>query len=110
MRGQDEQVAKRAQAIHDSFIMKQQMTPADKKALMASVPAGFLKKDKAFHALSENLAEAAREGDKAKQRRLFAQMIEACTQCHALNRFPRFADQSGKRKLAYIQLRHSLES
>lgn len=92
-RGQDQVVAEKAQAIHDSFIMKQEMTDADKKALVNSVPATFLEKDKAFHELSARLAEAARKEDKARQRQLFAEMIDACTACHsehARDRFPGF--------------------
>lgn len=92
-RGQDQVVAENAQAIHDSFIMQQEMTDADKKALVDSVPAAFLEKDKAFHELSARLAEAAREENKALQKQLFAEMIDACTACHskyARDRFPGF--------------------
>src|SRR6056297_2145983 len=36
--GNDARVAKLAKNIHDSFILKQEMTPQDKQALMAAVP------------------------------------------------------------------------
>ncbi len=91
VRGQDEMVADRAQAIHDSFIMKQAMTVDDRKALMAAVPNDFLKRDQAFHALSARLADAARKGDRSEQLSLYQQLIGACIDCHrhhAQDRFP----------------------
>ncbi|MDZ7827924.1 MAG: cytochrome c [Halofilum sp. (in: g-proteobacteria)] len=91
VRGQHQRVAEQAQAIHDSFILKQQMTDADRQALMAAVPAGFVDRDRAFHRLTGRLAQAAREGEAARQRALFDRMIEACTACHrryAHDRFP----------------------
>lgn len=94
VRGQDKQVAEHAQAVHDSFILAQEMTDADMKTLISSVPKSFLEKDEAFHGLSHQLAEAARKGDKSTQLTLFSQMIDACMQCHAdhaLNRFPEFS-------------------
>ena len=94
VRGEDELVASEAQQIHDSFILAQEMTDADMKTLISSVPKSFLEKDEAFHGLSHQLAEAARKGDKSTQLTLFSQMIDACMQCHAdhaLNRFPEFS-------------------
>src|SRR5690606_35752173 len=38
VRGEDERVAQNAQAIHDSFILEQRMTDADREALHAAVP------------------------------------------------------------------------
>jgi len=95
VRGQDDVVAEKAQAIHDSFILKQEMTAADRRALKKAVPAAFVKRDKAFHELTAELAGAARDGDRARQRRLFGEMTEACTACHARyapNRFPGLSD------------------
>ncbi len=92
--GQDDVVAVNAQAIHDSFIMAQKMSSADKKVLVEAVPAEFLQKDEAFHKLSADLATAARAGDGPEQRQLFAELINACTACHAAHardRFPGFA-------------------
>lgn len=91
VRGEDQRVAEQAQAIHDSFILEQQMTDADRQALMAAVPSEFVERDRAFHRLTGRLAQAARDGDEARQRELFDRMIEACTACHrryAHDRFP----------------------
>ena len=96
VRGEDARVAELAQQIHDSFILRQEMTEADRKALRAAVPMAFVERDKAFHALTGELAEAAREGDGERQRALFGEVVSACAACHALyatNRFPGFADE-----------------
>ncbi|MBN1239262.1 MAG: cytochrome c [Gammaproteobacteria bacterium] len=97
VRGQDERVAESAQAIHDSFIMARQMTEADREALHAAVPHEFIERDEAFHELSLSLAEAARAGDRPRQRELFADMLEACVDCHtahATDRFPELAEEA----------------
>lgn len=91
VRGRDDIVAKKAQAIHDSFIMKQEMTEADRKALLDAVPKAFVQRDRAFHELTGQLAEAAREGDDARQRRLFDRMVEQCAECHRHYASDRFA-------------------
>lgn len=95
VRGEDGIVAQKAQAIHDSFILQQEMTQADRQALKEAVPKAFIERDQAFHALTGQLAEAAREGDAASQQTLFADMVNACAACHsryATNRFPEFAE------------------
>lgn len=95
VRGEDSVVAEKAQAIHDSFILKQEMTAADRKALKKAVPPAFVERDRAFHELTGRLADAGRKGDAARQRELFADMVDACAACHAryaTNRFPGFAD------------------
>lgn len=89
--GEDGRVAELAQRIHDSFIMKQSMTPEDKQDLMAAAPKDFISRDQAFHALSAELAQAARDGDRSAQQQKFGRMIEACAACHAVyatDRFP----------------------
>jgi cytochrome c556 len=93
--GDDARVAELAQQIHDSFIMEQSMTPEDKQDLMAAVPEDFLTQDQALHELSDSLAEAARDGDRAQQHAKFGQMIESCAACHtayATDRFPYLAE------------------
>lgn len=89
--GEDARVAELAQQIHDSFILQQSMTPQDRKDLMAAVPEDFVTRDRAFHALAAALAEAGRDGDRARQHEEFGRMIEACTACHALYATDRFA-------------------
>jgi hypothetical protein len=95
IRGENELVARKAQAIHDSFILAQEMTPADRKALNQAVPKAFIERDRAFHELTGRLAEAGRAGDVERQRALFADMVAACAACHgryATDRFPAFTE------------------
>jgi hypothetical protein len=63
-------VAAQAERIHDSFILQQSLTEQDKQDLMAAVPPSFVKLDRSFHELAENLAEAARD-QTAKQAALY---------------------------------------
>ncbi|MBA6413057.1 cytochrome c [Parahaliea sp. F7430] len=91
VRGDHQIVAQQAQAIHDSFIMAQEMTEEDEQALLAAVPQGFLEQDEALHKLSEELAEAGRDKDSARQVQHFAEMTAGCVACHseyASARFP----------------------
>lgn len=83
VKGQHELVAEKAEAIHNSFILKQKMTADDRKALMAAVPQSFVQRDRAFHQLSAELAEAARAADQPSERELFGKMMEACVGCHS---------------------------
>lgn len=92
--GDDARVAQLARQIHDSFILDQAMTAADKEALETAAPAGFITRDEAFHELAGSLAESARAGDRHRQQQQFGQMIEACSACHAryaTDRFPQLA-------------------
>lgn len=93
--GDDDNVEQLAQKIHDSFILQQSMTPEDKQDLMAAVPEDFVTQDRAFHALSADLAEAARNGDRPAQHQKFGEMIQACSACHtqyATDRFPKLSE------------------
>jgi hypothetical protein len=91
--GHDEVVAERAQAIHDSFIMQQTLTEADRQTLKSTLPPEFMSLDRQLHATAAALAEAARRDDRLESHARFAEMIEACRSCHArfaTNRFPDF--------------------
>lgn len=90
VRGQHEIVAQKAQAIHDSFIMEQQMTEEDEKALLAVVPEDFLVRDQELHQLSASLAEAARKQDTATQLQKFSEMTKGCVECHSVYASARF--------------------
>lgn len=88
--GQHESVAENAQQIHDSFILKQQLTEQDRKDLMSAVPGGFIELDKEFHQLAASLAEAGRNSDTHAQHTLFSEMTGNCLQCHSEYVYDRF--------------------
>lgn len=93
VRGEDEVVAREAQQIHDSFILAQELTEEQQQALISTASDEFLRKDEALHKMSATLAEAARVGNKAEQREIFSQMLNACVASHtdhAAKRFPAF--------------------
>ena len=84
-------VAEQAQAIHDSFILKRELTDADRKALKEAVPKRFLKMDRQLHTSAAELAEAARAGSTQRELAIFQRMTHACVQCHTEfvgDRFP----------------------
>ena len=91
VRGRHERVAEKAQAIHDSFILEQEMTAADRRALKEAVPKAFVERDRAFHELTGELARAGRDRDGARERELFGRMIDACAACHARYAGDRFS-------------------
>jgi len=89
--GRHQDIATKAQQVHDSFILQQSLTKQDRKDLMAAVPKGFVKLDKEFHKLAASLAKAGRDQNTEEQRKLFNKMTGNCIQCHGKyvsNRFP----------------------
>lgn len=84
-------VTEKAQAIHDSFILKGALSDADRRALKTAVPQRFLALDQQFHKQAASLAEAARKGRTQRELTLFRRMTHGCVQCHATfvgDRFP----------------------
>ena len=85
-------------AVRDSFILKQSLTPQDKKDLMSAVPAEFVALDKRFHLLAGKLAHASEKKDSELQGFYFSKMMESCVACHAHfanDRFPGLAQSPG---------------
>jgi cytochrome c556 len=89
--GDHASVAEQATAIHESFVLKQNLTQAHRKDLLEAVPRDFVERDKKFHADAARLAEAARRQDTAAELELFQRLTRQCTGCHARhvsNQFP----------------------
>jgi len=77
--------------MRDSYIIKQKLTKAQKKALKASLPGSFKKVDKAFHESAGELSSAAKERNMEQVIFYYVKMTEACVSCHsqhARQRFP----------------------
>ena len=84
-------VSDEARKIHDSFVLKQELSAAQREELGAKLPAGFIAADRAFHVLARNLAQAGEHHDATLQRLWFQEMTRACQSCHidhAGTRFP----------------------
>jgi hypothetical protein len=84
-------VATTAGAIHNSFIMQQKMTTADRKLLRARLPAEFVRLDQAFHQQANRLQQAAIQHDAELSVFYVSKMLGSCMQCHqrfATSRFP----------------------
>ncbi len=93
--GDDQRVASLARQIQDSFILRRSMTPEDKAHLMKVAPEDFVRRDREFHRISGELAQAAGAGDRPLQRKEFGRMVESCIACHlqyATDQFPGFSD------------------
>lgn len=82
--------------VRDSFILKQSLTPQDKKDLMGAVPKAFLMLDKRFHGMAGKMATAAQEKDSELQLFYYGQMLEACAQCHSQFASDRFSGFGGE--------------
>lgn len=83
-------VAGRAQAIHDSFVLTQELSD-EQRAEIGELPQGFIAADRAFHQLAERLTKAGEARDSRAERVWFEEMTRACLACHeeyAAGRFP----------------------
>lgn len=80
--GDSKTVESLAKRMHESFIMKQELTTMDLRELKAIVGDDFVTRDKAFHGMAAELSLAAKAGDLVLQRTLFTKMTMACAACH----------------------------
>lgn len=95
--GDHDTVARKAEQVHASFILKQSLTKADKKDLKRAVPKRFIRLDQAFHARSKRLAEAARAEDTEREMAIFQRLLDGCVGCHrdyVTDRFPGLGGES----------------
>ena len=98
IRGDLERAAEVAERIRDSLVLHQEMTPEELRELVSLLPSTFLQLDRKFHGTAGRLAKAARAGQPGEAAALYAQMTQACIQCHgrfAAWRFPRLREPSG---------------
>lgn len=94
VRGDLETVATTAQAVHDSFVLAQKLTPDQAEALHEHLPPPFVSLDRQFHGDAAELARTAGAGQAAAAAGVYARMSERCVGCHrayARERFPGLA-------------------
>jgi cytochrome c556 len=90
-------VAHTSAQISASYILDQELTPAQRKELQTSLPEHFKRLDGNFHEQARKLEAAARNHDAQLSAFHYYRMLESCTACHshyAPNRFPGFAPAS----------------
>jgi len=75
-------VEKLARQIEETFVHKNEITTFDLREFQATLGDDFVARDKAFHALARELEAAANKADVAKQKKLFADMLNVCAACH----------------------------
>ena len=80
--GDSATVAKFAAQMDKAFIFEAEVTTFDLRELEAVLGAEFVVRDKAFHAMGRNLEAAAKAGDIAAERQIFAKMLQVCAACH----------------------------
>lgn len=84
-----------ARQIHESFVMKQQLTPEDREQLRTLLPPDFVALDQGFHQKAAEMADAFDRGDFPAAADLYGELTRACVRCHgrfAAERFAGLAD------------------
>lgn len=98
VRGDLAKVATTAQAVHDSFILSQQLTEEQAHRLHELLPPEFVTLDERFHRDAAELAKAAGAGDAVRAAEIYGRMSNGCVSCHsayARERFPGLASVHG---------------
>jgi hypothetical protein len=91
IRGQGQEAAEIATTIHNSFILKQELTEEELNQLVSLLPERFIQLDRGFHQLADEIATTLKNEDFEKSSQIYGQMVEACLNCHsqfATERFP----------------------
>lgn len=94
VRGELGTLASDAQAIHDSFILAQKLSPEQSRALGELLAPEFVVLDRQLHQGGADLARAAEAGDAERAAAIYGSMTAACVGCHrayARERFPGLA-------------------
>jgi len=87
-------IAKTAEHMQHSYILKQNLSPEQAKILHSTLSPEFIQQDQNFHYLAGMLAHAAKHKKPELINFYFSEMTEACTACHtefATHRFPALA-------------------
>lgn len=83
-----------SQNMADSFVLQQELTPELREELHQSVPPGFVRLDRSFHADAGSLAQVARERKKELTAFYYYRLLDKCVSCHSIylpHRFPGYS-------------------
>lgn len=97
--GEHQTVVTEAKAIHDSFVLAQELSESQRREIKTTLPPAFVSADQDFHELSARLMDAAAQEDARLERLWFDEMTRACLACHqtyAGKRFPGLARGDGQ--------------
>lgn len=81
--GNNAEVTNIATKIRDSFILKRNLTAAQREELHKNLPKEFIDLDRNFHATAGSLANAAEFEDVEEMNLYFSKMTKACINCHS---------------------------
>jgi hypothetical protein len=87
------EIARIAEQIENSYILKQALTDEQKQELHSSLPVSFIDLDKQFHYLAGMLKHVAEKEKSELVGFYFSKLNESCVGCHAqyaTHRFPAF--------------------
>lgn len=90
--GHWDEIETTASQIKNSYLLKQNLTEAQKEELHAVLPSEFIEQDQRFHYLAGMLAHAAKNRKPELINFYFSEMNESCVACHtayAGHKFPR---------------------
>ena len=90
VRAEGDDAAAVAREIHDSFILKQELSESQLRELRSLLPGGFVELDRTFHQTAAFLAGAAERNDLREAVRLYGEMSRSCVDCHARYTSERF--------------------
>lgn len=95
-RGEADKAENIAMKIHNSFILKQSLSPQELQQLISLLPTGFVQMDRAFHGQAKELAQTVQRQDFAAGIKIYGEMTQACVSCHqqyAQEKFPGLATE-----------------
>ncbi len=91
------EVAKIANQIKSSFILKQHISEEQKHELHKKLPKDFIQKDQSFHKYAGMLEHVSREKHPELVGFYYSKLLESCVSCHtehASHRFPALSGDS----------------
>jgi len=98
--GHLEEVARIAEKMNNSYILKQNITDNQKQELMSKMPKSFLYLDQKFHEYAAKLEHVAKEEHIELVGFYFYKLAESCANCHSqygTDKFPNFRAKPGKK-------------
>ena len=78
--------------MRDSYVMKHQLSSAQRNAIHQSLPPTFIELDRGFHRSAGMLAHAAKSRNSELVNFYFYKLVDTCVACHSKYAGDRFPD------------------